>query len=71
MSCREARGGPGIICSDLLMNNKIDLTLCRRSLMMMAKERLRLRKEKPYIFTNKKTGQGVDRSIQFIERRGI
>ena len=66
------KGGPGITKSDLLVINKIDLApMVGASLEVMATDALRMRGERPLVFTNLKTGEGVDRVIGFIERRGL
>lgn len=66
------KGGPGITRSDLLIINKIDLApYVGASLEVMEEDTLRMRKEKPFVFTNMKTGQGVDEIIHFIEHNGM
>lgn len=66
------KGGPGITRSDLLVINKIDLApLVGASLEVMDIDTRRMRKERPFVFANMKTGQGVDDIIAFIEREGM
>ena len=66
------KGGPGITKSDLLIINKIDLApMVGASLEVMDRDAKRMRGERPFVFTNLKTGQGLDRVIQFIERDGL
>ncbi len=66
------KGGPGITRSDLLVINKIDLApYVGASLQVMEKDTLRMRKESPFVFTNLKTGQGVEKIIKFIEHKGM
>ena len=66
------KGGPGITRSDLLIINKIDLApYVGASLEVMERDTLRMRKEKPFVFSNMKTGQGVEQIIQFIEHKGM
>lgn len=66
------KGGPGITRSDLLVINKIDLApLVGASLEVMDIDTKKMRKDKPFVFTNMKTGQGVDDIIAFIEREGM
>lgn len=66
------KGGPGITRSDLLLINKIDLApYVGASLEVMEQDTLRMRKDKPFVFTNMKTGQGLDEIIGFIEHQGM
>ena len=66
------KGGPGITKSDLLVINKIDLApLVGASLETMDRDSRRMRGQRPFLFTNLKTGQGVDEIIAFIEHRGM
>jgi urease accessory protein len=66
------KGGPGITKSDLLIINKIDLApLVGASLEVMERDARKMRGERPFVFTNLKTGQGLDTVIAFIETRGM
>jgi urease accessory protein len=66
------KGGPGITRSDLLVINKIDLApYVGASLEVMRNDTLRMRGEKPFVFTNLKTGEGVDAVRNFIVRQGM
>jgi len=66
------KGGPGITKSDLLVINKIDLApFVGASLEMMDRDSRRMRGEHPFVFTNLKTGQGVDAIVRFIEEHGL
>lgn len=66
------KGGPGITRSDLLVINKIDLApFVGASLEVMDRDARRMRAERPFVFTNLKTGQGVDFVVQFIVERGM
>ena len=66
------KGGPGITKSDLLVINKIDLApLVGASLEVMDRDSRRMRGERPFVFTNLKTGEGVDAVVRFIEERGL
>jgi urease accessory protein len=66
------KGGPGIMRSDLLIINKIDLAPhVGASLEVMQRDAKKMRGERPFVFTNLKTGQGVDEVIEFITRQGM
>jgi urease accessory protein len=66
------KGGPGITKSDLLVINKIDLApMVGASLEVMAHDAKKMRGERPFVFTNLKTGQGLEAVIQFIEKEGM
>ena len=66
------KGGPGITKSDLLIINKIDLAPhVGASLEVMDSDAKRMRQEKPFLFTNLKTNQGLDKVISFIETKGL
>jgi urease accessory protein len=66
------KGGPGIQRSDLLVINKIDLAPhVGASLEVMERDTKRMRGERPFVFTNLKTGQGLDQVIARIEQDGI
>jgi urease accessory protein len=66
------KGGPGIMKSDLLIINKIDLAPhVGASLEVMERDAKKMRGERPFVFTNMKTGQGLDRVIEFIVERGM
>jgi urease accessory protein len=65
------KGGPGITRSDLLVINKIDLaSLVGASLEIMERDAKRMRGERPFVFTNLKTGDGLDRIVEFIAAEG-
>jgi urease accessory protein len=66
------KGGPGITKSDLLIINKIDLApYVGASLEVMDTDAKRMRGERPFVFTNLKTGQGLSTIIEFIEKNGL
>jgi urease accessory protein len=66
------KGGPGITKSDLLIINKIDVAeLVGASLEVMARDAKKMRGDKPFVFSNMKTKQGLDDIIQFIEKDGM
>jgi urease accessory protein len=65
------KGGPGITRSDLLVINKIDLApLVGASLEVMDRDARRMRGARPFVFTNLKTGEGLDPIIAFIVMQG-
>jgi urease accessory protein len=64
------KGGPGITKSDLLAINKIDLApYVGASLEIMERDTIKMRGDKPFAFTNLKTGEGVEVILSFIERQ--
>ena len=66
------KGGPGITKSDLLIINKIDLApMVGASLEIMDRDAKKMCGERPFIFANMKTEQGVDEIIGFLEREGM
>lgn len=66
------KGGPGITKSDLLVINKIDLApLVGADLDVMDRDARRMRGERPFVFTNLKTQQGLDQIIDFIHFHGF
>ncbi len=66
------KGGPGITRSDLLIINKIDLAPhVGASLEVMDRDARKMRGERPFIFTNLKTGHGLDQVIDFIVKQGM
>ncbi len=66
------KGGPGITKSDLLIINKIDLApMVGTSLEVMERDAKKMRGEKPFLFTNLKEEQGLDKVIDFIKQHGM
>jgi urease accessory protein len=66
------KGGPGITKSDLLVINKIDLApMVGASLEVMAHDARVQRGERPFVFTNLKTGEGLEQVISFVLERGM
>lgn len=66
------KGGPGITKSDLLVINKIDLApMVGASLEVMDRDARKMRGERPFVFSNLKTGQGLNEIIAFIESQGL
>jgi len=65
------KGGPGITRSDLLVINKIDLAPhVGASLDVMERETRRMRGMRPFVLSNLRTGEGLDRIVGFIEECG-
>ncbi len=65
------KGGPAITRSDLLIINKIDLApLVGASLAVMERDARQMRGPRPFVFTNLKTGEGVDRVVDFVVEKG-
>jgi urease accessory protein len=66
------KGGPGITKSDLLVINKIDLApMVGASLEVMDRDAKKMRGPRPFVFSNLKTGQGLDAIVEFIETEGM
>jgi len=64
------KGGPGIIRSDLLVINKIDLApYVGASLEIMDRDAKVKRADRPYVFTNLKTGDGVDLVVTWVKQQ--
>ena len=65
------KGGPGITRSDLLVINKTDLAPhVGASLEVMEADTRRMRGDRPFVFTNLKTGDGAAAVAAFVERAG-
>ena len=66
------KGGPGITRSDLLVINKIDLApFVGASLDVMDRDAKKMRGERPFVFSNLKTGIGLDDIRNFIIEQGM
>jgi urease accessory protein len=66
------KGGPGITKSDLLIINKIDLApYVGASLEVMDHDAKKMRGDRPFVFTNLKTGHGLATVIEFITTQGL
>ncbi|HUC71044.1 MAG TPA: GTP-binding protein, partial [Stellaceae bacterium] len=65
------KGGPGITRSDLLVINKTDLApLVGANLDIMERDARRVRGERPFVFTNLKSGSGVAAIVDFVVTQG-
>jgi urease accessory protein len=65
------KGGPGIIRSDLLVINKIDLApYVGASLDIMDRDAKKMRGDRPFVFANVRAGKGVSEIAAFIQRQG-
>jgi urease accessory protein len=63
------KGGPGVTRSDLLVINKIDLAEhVGASLEVMSRDARLMRGERPFVFSNLKTGHGLEDIVSWIER---
>jgi urease accessory protein len=66
------KGGPGITRSDLLVINKIDLApYVGASLEVMDRDAKKMRGERPFVFSNLKTGTGLNAIREFIIDAGM
>lgn len=62
------KGGPGITRSDLLVINKIDLApYVGADLSVMDRDSRKMRNEKPFMFTNIRGLDGVDKIVDWIK----
>jgi urease accessory protein len=65
------KGGPGITRSDLLVINKKDLAPhVGADLDVMERDAGRMRSERPFVFSDMKRGDGVDRIVDFLRMQG-
>lgn len=63
------KGGPGIMRSDLLVINKIDLAPhVGASLEVMDRDSRRMRGERPFVFTDIRDDDGVDEVVAWIKK---
>ncbi|RDU74452.1 urease accessory protein UreG [Helicobacter anseris] len=66
------KGGPGITRSDLLIINKIDLApYVGADLEVMRRDSLKMRGDKPFIFTNIRAKEGVEAVIDWIKKYAL
>jgi urease accessory protein len=65
------KGGPGITRSDLLVINKIDLApMVGASLEVMDRDARKMRPNRPFVFTNMRSGEGLDAVVDFVVKSG-
>lgn len=63
------KGGPGVTRSDLLVINKTDLApMVGADLEVMASDSKRMRSDRPFLFTNLMSFEGVDKVINWIRK---
>ena len=63
------KGGPGIVRSDLLVINKIDLApYVGADLKVMERDSKKMRKDRPFLFTDIRDDQGVDAVVEWIQK---
>ncbi|NJN19998.1 MAG: urease accessory protein UreG [Leptolyngbya sp. RL_3_1] len=64
------KGGPGITRSDVLVINKIDLaTYVGADLDVMQRDAEKMRGDRPFVFTNLKTREGLNTIMDFIRHQ--
>jgi len=65
------KGGPGITRSDLLVINKVDLaSMVGADLEVMKSDALRMRGDRPFVFSILKAGEGAELIARFIIEKG-
>jgi urease accessory protein len=65
------KGGPGIMRSDLLVINKIDLApYVGANLDIMDRDARKMRADRPFVFANIRAGKGVQEIADFIAKQG-
>ncbi|HVB89818.1 MAG TPA: urease accessory protein UreG [Beijerinckiaceae bacterium] len=65
------KGGPGVTRSDLLVVNKTDLAPhVGASLAVMERDARKMRPVRPFVFSNMRTGDGLETIAEFIETSG-
>lgn len=66
------KGGPGITRSDLLVINKTDLApYVGASLEVMECDAKKMRADKPFVFSNLKTNEGLDQIVAYLIHQGM
>jgi urease accessory protein len=64
------KGGPGIRRSGLLVINKMDLApYVGASLDVMDRDARRMRGDLPFVFTNLKTGEGLEQTLAWLDQQ--
>lgn len=65
------KGGPGITRSDLLVINKTDLApMVGADLGVMERDSAHMRRDRPFVFSNMKSGDGVGQIVDFLLASG-
>jgi urease accessory protein len=65
------KGGPGVTRSDLLVINKIDLAPhVGASLEVMRIDSIKMRRGRPFVLANMKTGDGLEAIVAFLRLKG-
>ncbi|NTJ61547.1 urease accessory protein UreG [Agrobacterium rhizogenes] len=65
------KGGPGITKSDLLVINKKDLApFVEVDLDVMDRDANRMRQARPFVFSDMKRGEGVNKIVDFLKEQG-
>jgi urease accessory protein len=66
------KGGPGIVRSDLLVINKVDLAEhVGASLEVMGRDAAAMRLSRPFVFTDLRHDRGVESVCEFIVEQGL
>ncbi|GJL70513.1 MAG: hypothetical protein NPIRA06_31480 [Nitrospirales bacterium] len=66
------KNGPGITKSDILVINKTDLApYVGASLDVMDHDSRLMRGDRPFVFTNCKTGEGIGRLVELIKENAL
>lgn len=66
------KGGPGIMRSDLLIINKIDLApYVDANLNIMERDAKKMREDKPFLFTNIRAKEGIDAVVEWIKKYAL
>lgn len=66
------KGGPGIMRSDLLIINKIDLApYVGANLSIMERDAKKMREDKPFLFTNIRAKEGIDAVVEWIKKYAL